>query len=257
MGSGSRQENNLDYNVRGEVLAMSAVDTRSIPLPRADESAKRVPPLENGDRLTRAEFEQRYRAMPRINKAELIEGEAHMPSPVKVDHSRSHGQIMGWLAVYSAATPGVTLYDNTTVRLDPENEVQPDACLRLEPAQGGHSHISADGYVEGAPELIVEIASSSAAIDMHTKFKVYRRNEVQEYLVWQVLDQKIEWFELQEGNYVPLAPNEQGVIHSRVFPGLRLPVTAMLNDDLAAVLAEVQRGLADEAHARFAASLPR
>ena len=33
-----------------------------------------VQSLENGDRLTRAEFERRYEARPDIKKAELIEG---------------------------------------------------------------------------------------------------------------------------------------------------------------------------------------
>ena len=40
-------------------------------------------PLENGDRLTRAEFERRYAAMPRLKKAELIEGIVYVPSPVR------------------------------------------------------------------------------------------------------------------------------------------------------------------------------
>lgn len=31
-------------------------------------------PLENGDRLSRFEFEHRYQAMPELKKAELVEG---------------------------------------------------------------------------------------------------------------------------------------------------------------------------------------
>ncbi len=231
---------------------MSVVGTR--PSSRIDEQpTQRVPPLENGDRLTRSEFERRYGAMPQIKKAELVEGEVRMPSPVEVSHAKSHAEVMTWLGVYCAATPGVQASDNATVRLDAENEVQPDALLRI--ASGGRSRISPDDYVDGPPELVVEIASSSAAIDMHMKLRVYRRTEVQEYLVWQVLDPKIEWFDLQEGNYVPLAPGEQGVIHSRVFPGLRLNVAATLAGDLATVLAELQRGLTSEEHTTFAASL--
>ncbi|MEB3343019.1 Uma2 family endonuclease [Okeania sp.] len=45
-----------------------------------------------------------------------------------------------------------------------------------------------DGYVEGAPELIVEISASSASIDLHDKLKAYRSNQVQEYLVWRFYD---------------------------------------------------------------------
>lgn len=207
------------------------------------------PPLINGDRLTRAEFERRYHAMPKAKQAELIEGVVYMPSPVHhLGHSKPHGMIMGWLALYTAATPGVDLGDNATVRLDTDNEVQPDALLRIEPAAGGHSRVTDDDYLEGAPEFIGEVALSSAAYDLRDKLNVYRRNGVQEYLVWQVLDEKIDWFELREGAYVPLPPDEHGVIHSRVFPALSLNVEKMLDGDLAGVLAALQRGFGSDEH---------
>jgi Uma2 family endonuclease len=215
-----------------------------------------IPPLENGDRLTQREFERRYKAMPQLKKAELIEGVVYMPSPVRASHSRSHADMMAWLGTYRAATPGISLHDNTTVRLDADNEVQPDALLRLEAALGGNSRISDDDYVEGPPELIVEIAGSSASYDLHDKLKVYRRNGVQEYLVWQVFEKRLDWFQLnEEGEYVPLPLDEGGVIHSQRFPGLRLAVALLLAGDLAAVLAELQRGLATEAHQAFVARL--
>ena len=97
-----------------------------------------VPPLNAGDRLSRAEFERRYGARPDLKKAELIEGVVHIPSPVRfVQHGQAHIALAGWLANYLAATPGVTGGDNVTVRLDYENEVQPDAFLRLDVALGG------------------------------------------------------------------------------------------------------------------------
>jgi Uma2 family endonuclease len=206
-------------------------------------------PLESGDRLTRAEFERRYAAMPHIKKAELIEGEVHMPSPVHhVSHGKPHAHLIGWLVAYCAATPGVDLGDNVTVRLDQTNEVQPDALLRLEK---GQSRISADDYIEGAPELVAEIASSSAAIDLHRKLPAYLRSGVLEYLVWRTLDEQLDWFELREGEYVPLEPDEQGILRSRVFPGLWLAVTPLLAGDLALVLAELHKGLAADEHATF------
>ncbi len=122
-----------------------------------------IPPLESGDRLTRQEFERRYQVMPQI-KAELIEGVVYVASPVRIaNQGRPHAVLVGWLLVYKAATPGVDLADNSTVRLDADNEAQPDALLRLESEVGGNSRISEDDYVEGAPELIVEIAASSAS----------------------------------------------------------------------------------------------
>lgn len=135
----------------------------------------KTPPLENGDRLTRLEFERRYEAMPGLNKAELIEGVVYMPSAVRVkNHGAPHGQIISWVGVYCAATSGLEFADNTTLRLDTHNEPQPDVALWLPEAAGGRARISEDDYLEGAPEMIVEIASS-AAYDLHEKLNVYRR----------------------------------------------------------------------------------
>ena len=76
----------------------------------------------------------------------------------------------GW-ATYEAATPGVDGGGNATVRLDLDNEPQPDALLLIDPARGGQARISADDYVEQAPELVAEVAASSASYDLHTKLE--------------------------------------------------------------------------------------
>lgn len=70
------------------------------------------------------------------------------------------------------------------------------------------------------------------------KLRVYRRNSVQEYVVWQIVEQKLDWFSLQAGDYTSLLPDESGFICSRIFPGLDLPVAALLAGDLATVLAK-------------------
>ncbi len=218
----------------------------------AAEVVATIPPLESGDRLTRVEFERRYDAMPHLKKAELVEGVVYVGSPVRITHhGRPHADIGTWLSVYRAATPGAITADNTTVRLDPENDVQPDALLRLEPEQGGRSQISDDGYVEGAPELVVEVSASSASYDLHDKLRAYRRNEVQEYVVWRVLDRSVDWLVLREGVYERLEPDAAGVLRSERFPGLWLDVPALLAGDLAAVLATLQEGLASAEHTTF------
>src|SRR5262245_51963059 len=122
-----------------------------------DPPADWVPPLEPGDRLTRDEFERRYDAMPRLKKAELIEGVVYMPSPVRHRrHGRPNLHLAGWVAAYEAATPGVEGADNGTARLDLDNEPQPDVLLLIDPARGGQARISSDDYVEDAPELVAE-----------------------------------------------------------------------------------------------------
>ena len=219
-------------------------------------SCNTVPPLENGDVLTRAEFERRYEAMPHLKKAELIEGVVYVPSPVRHRyHGHQHTHLIAWLAHYEAGAPGVEASDNSTVRLDLDNEPQPDGLLFIDPACGGQARIDADDYIEGAPELVAEVASSSASYDLHAKLRVYRRNGVREYLVWRVLDHEVDWFVLRAGQYERLPVDAEGLLRSEVFPGLWLDPAALLRGDLATVLAIVQRGLASPEHAAFVARL--
>ncbi|MCT7985988.1 Uma2 family endonuclease [Laspinema sp. A4] len=215
-------------------------------------------PLENGDRLTRPEFERRYHAMPNCKKAELIEGVVYMPSPVRFSpHAEPHGLLITWLGVYRSMTPGVRLGDNATIRLDLDNEPQPDALLRLEESLGGESRLTDDDYVEGPPEFIAEIAASTATYDLHDKKQVYRRNGVQEYLVWRVSQTQLDWFRLTEGEYIPIEPDENGVLRSLFFPGLWLDSSKLLSGNFSGVLAVLQEGLSSPEHADFVKQLSK
>jgi Uma2 family endonuclease len=217
-----------------------------------------LPPLENGDRLTRAEFERRYEAMPELKKAELIEGVVHMPSPVRQrSHGRQHSHLNFWLCAYEGSTPGVEVGDNSTVRLDLENMPQPDCLLFIQPEHGGHVRIGTRGYIEGAPDLVAEVASSSASYDLGEKLRAYRRNGAREYVVWRVLDRQIDWFVLHEERYEPLPPAADGILRSMVFPGLWLDPAALIRGDVNAVFAIVQQGLNSPEHAGFVAQLER
>jgi hypothetical protein len=95
-------------------------------------------------------------------------------------------------------------------------------------------------------------ARRSILRDKHT---VYRRNGVREYIVWQVYDRRIDWWALHEGEYQPLLPDPAGVLRSEVFPGLWLDVAALIADDLANLLATLQRGLSSDEHTAFVAQL--
>ncbi len=222
-------------------------------------TAERVPPLESGDCLTRVEFERRYRATPEKFKAELIEGVVYvMASPVSDDgHSAPQFDFITWLGVYAWSTPGTRGGDNGTVRLDLDNEPQPDAFLRILPDYGGQSRKSEDDYIEGAPELVAEIAASSASYDLHQKLNAYRRNGVREYIVWRTWDRAIDWFVLRDGVFVPQTPDEQGLHKSAAFPGLWLDATAMLAGDRQRVMAVAQQGIASPEHEQFIAHLAK
>jgi hypothetical protein len=226
------------------------------PSAETPETTNRPLPLEPGDRLSREEFERRYDAMPNLRKAELIEGVVYMPSPVRLRrHGRPSRHLSAWLGVYEAATLGVMGADNATTRLHLDNDPQPDASLFIDPEYGGQVQISDDDYVVGGPEWVGEVAASSASFDLHTKLPVYERNQVQEYLVWRVLDQAVDWFTRRDGKFTPLTPDSDGILRSRVFPGLWLDATALVKGDLARVLAIVREGTEGSEHASFVARL--
>jgi Uma2 family endonuclease len=218
-------------------------------------SAKTVsgqtPPLESGDRLTRPEFERRYAAAA-VTKAELIEGVVYVASPLRFQqHAEPHSRLDTWLGTYVAFTPGTRSGIEPTVRLDLDNEPQPDIVLLLNPEAGGQTRLTDDGYLEGAPELVIEIAASSAAIDLGDKQQSYRRNGVAEYLVWQVFENKIDWYALTDGDYQNLPVDDEGIIRSRRFPGLWLAADAMRSGDMAQVLQILQAGLQSPDHQDF------
>jgi Uma2 family endonuclease len=221
----------------------------------APDEQEPVQPLESGDSLGAVEFLRRYEAMHEVKKAELIEGTVYMPSPVRMAHGAPDTIIQTWLGLYAARTPGTQAAGNVTVRLDLENVPQPDALLRILPECGGRTHLDEAEYLCGPPELIVEVAASSAAIDLHGKLRAYRRAGVREYLVWRTLQRKFDWFVLDQDEYRANAPSSPGVLRSPHFQGLALAVDALLDHDSAKVLDVLQADLQTPAHAAFIAQL--
>jgi Putative restriction endonuclease len=215
-----------------------------------------IPSLVHGERMTRAEFERRYHAMPPHIKAELIEGFVSMPSPVRYEqHSGPHWDVITWLGNYRAFTPGLGGAAEGTVRLGDSSEPQPDAALFILPGHGGRVRISVDDYLENGPELVAEVAASSIPLDTGLKLQMYQRYDVQEYIIWRVPDQEIDWFVRRDGQFVQLTPVADGRLCSEVFPGLWLDADALIRGDMVQVLSVLQQGLATAEHAAFVSQL--
>jgi Uma2 family endonuclease len=210
-----------------------------------------VPPLLNGDHLTVPEFERRYWAMPETKKAELIEGVVIMSSPTSPIHGRTHGLVTELVSRYARTSGALDYGVNASVRLDGKNEYQPDIVLRIKEDKVAGTRIGADGLLEGAPEFVAEIAVSSVGYDLHEKKAVYQRGLVREYFVWQVMDSKIHWFALEQGEFVELKPRQDGVICSRTFPGLWLNVQAMLAGNGEKVSRTLDKGIKSPEHQTF------
>lgn len=240
--------------IEGRVYMPAAV---AVPPPPGPGQGPMIPPLQNGDHLTRAEFERRWEAMPHVTMAELIEGVVYMPAAAASHafHGGPHVRLATLLGNYMAAMPGVVAGDNGSLRLDLPNMPQPDLYLMIPPEFGGQARVGDDGYVVGAPELVAEISASTSTFDLHEKREVYRRNGVREYVVWRTYDVDLDYFTWRDGRYELLPADEHGVYRSPTFPGLWLDARALLAGDLAGVLRTLSSGTASPGHATFAARL--
>ena len=192
-----------------------------------------APALENGAVMTREEFHSLYAECEGYERVELIEGVVFMPSPVRFEsHDRQASLLRGWLFTYSNLHDGLECGNEATLILG-NSEVQPDAFLLW----SGAVPIDEEGYLRGAPQLVAEVAASTASRDLHSKLTLYERNGVREYIVWRTLDGAIDWFVLRGGSFELKAPDERGRIESDQFSGLVMDVPAMLAMDRKAVLA--------------------
>lgn len=214
------------------------------------------PLLQNGDHLGAAEFLRRYSAMPEVKKAELINGIVYMASPVRAKQHGIPDSIMQvWLGTYAAHTPGTCVAANSTVRFDADNVPQPDALLMIE--RGGRARIGKDGYIHGAPELIVEIAASSASLDLNDKLHAYRRAGVLEYIVWRPEEKACDWFVLEDDNFIQLRPDKSHLLRSQAFPGLVLDMKSLVAKNAAGVLAALNKSTGKAAHKNFVSRLAK
>jgi Uma2 family endonuclease len=215
---------------------------------------EKLPPLESGDRLDQKTFHARYEALPRSIKAELIGGTVYVSSPLKGPHGQIHSELNHWVVEYVRFTPGTRSFDNATTILGPESEPQPDVCLLIRPACGGQTH-EEDEYIVGAPELVLEVASSTESIDLHAKKADYERGGVLEYVVVALRQGQVFWFVRRAGVFQELPPGSDGIYRSEVFPGLWLDPVAVFQGDVNRQVEVNRAGVSTPEHAAFVARL--
>jgi len=227
----------------------------SVPASRGKRSHEPAGRLQTGDQMNRSQFHSLYEQMPPKFKAELIDGTVYVCEPLKRPHGAADLSFAAVLANYEANTPGVEAVTNVTVFLSERDEVQPDLHLRILASCGGQAQVTYDEYIQGAPELVVEIAHTSRAIDLGIKRQRYLESGVLEYIVFCTKPRELHWFELQKGR--ELAADPDGIIRSVVFPGLWIDASALLERNLKRVLDVLARGLATPEHQQFVTALSR
>jgi len=231
---------------------MSTIARTTVRKSDSKQSEAALPPLEPGDHLDQKTFHARYEAMPEDVKAELIGGVVYMPAAsLKRPHGRSHSLLITWLQIYENETPGVEVYDNATNIMGDDSEPQPDACLIILPSKGGQMHFTDDDYLQGAPEFIGEVSSSTESYDLHSKKRDYERAGVKEYLVVALRQKKVLWFVNRNGKFEEKTCESDGLYHCEVFPGLWLDPDALIALDGKRLLKALALGVQTDEHERF------
>ena len=206
------------------------------------ERVTTLPPLEAGQRLDQTTFHERYEAMPPGIKAELIGGVVYMPSPVRGRHGEIVGRVLFVTNTYRRDTPGLRTGSDVTIELDDLREPQPDIHLRIMPEYGGRTRVS-DGYIVGAPELIMEVSASTRLIDLGPKKLDYERAGTLEYVVFGLSPDEVFWHVRQGDRLVRVSADTDGIYRSAAFPGLWVDPRALFGNDLAGLIATLERGL--------------
>jgi Uma2 family endonuclease len=214
-----------------------------------------LPPLVPCERLDQPTFHERYEAMPPETRAELVGGIVYMPSPMSGDHGDWTWAVFGWLNRYAELTPGLKGNIGSTVKLSLESEPQPDLHIRILGELGGRIGIDSEGYLTGAPELVVEIARSSRAYDLNDKKDDYERAGVTEYIVVEIDPNRIHWFVRNGDHFEEMSPGPDGIYRSKVFPGLWLDPAALFAGNIARRNEVLDQGMRTSEYAAFVARL--
>lgn len=179
-----------------------------------------------------------------------------MMAPAGFEHGSSGFETCGMLAWYATRTPGVVGVSGATVLLGERSEPEPDAALLIAPEYGGQTRlkkIKNKHYIEGPPELVLEVSHSTVGIDLHAKRSDYTLAGVLEYIVVCLEEKVIRWFDLPVDKELSL--DRQGVLKCLAFPGLWIDTKALLRRDLIRLFATLEKGLASVAHEEFVAKL--
>lgn len=162
-------------------------------------------------------------------KYEIIDGVLYMAPPPAIAHQRSSGKLFRKMGDYAEDKDlGLVLEAPCGVHLPNQPvPVEPDI-LFVKKARLG---IIGSQYVEGAPDLIVEILSpSNAAYDRDTKFKVYEAAGVPELWLLDYQVKTVELYRLVGGRYM-LAGTYSGsdMVTSTQLTGFKITVNAIFN----------------------------
>jgi len=127
-------------------------------------------------------------------------------------------------AAVSRAGLGEVFFAPIDVRRAPHDVVVPDVFY----LSSERLHIQGDQFVDGAPDLIIEILSPSSRIrDLNAKHALYARAGVREYWVIDIDSSSVQVFSLGSDGTFETLESSGGRVPSRLFESLQLSVAEL------------------------------
>lgn len=179
-----------------------------------------------------AEHERRnqfYNDISEYEKAEFINGEVIIHSPVRKEHNDVTGALFSLIKLYVQKNNlGYVGYEKLMIALT-RNDYEPDLCyFNAEKASDFHPGQT----LFPAPDLAVEVLSkSTASNDRGIKFQDYQDHGIQEYWLIDADEQCIEQYRLDEqGKYQLILKAKAGMITCSAIEGFSIPIEAIFDE---------------------------
>jgi Uma2 family endonuclease len=169
-------------------------------------------------RMTEEEFE-RWAMAERV-RAEWVEGEVILMSPVSYDHTNILEWLMWLLKLYTTKHQLGEVHGPEYMNRLKGRRRLPDIFFVAK----GRERLFTKTYLSGPADLIVEVVSpDSQSRDWRDKYLEYESNGVREYWIVDPLSEAAEFYELTDGKYVAIRPKKE-VIRSVVLDGFWLQI---------------------------------
>lgn len=171
-----------------------------------------------------------YDVVTEEQKAEFINGEIVVHSPVKKQHASASSLLHQLLNVYVLTNRlGFVGYEKILIVLE-RNDYEPDLCFFN---QDKAQHFTDQQMKFPVPDFAVEVLSDSTAQnDRGIKFRDYAMSGVTEYWIVDPISQVIEQYLLRDQEYELRIKSDSGEIHSVAVPGFTIPIRAVFDEQI-------------------------
>ena len=160
-------------------------------------------------------------------KAEFVNGEIIIHSPVKKRHNDATGLLVQLLKPYVFLKKLGYLGFEKIMTVFSRNDYEPDLCFfNKETAV----HFTEDQSLFPIPDFVIEVLSSNEKHDRKTKYKDYEEHGVTEYWIVDAKKQIVEQYILKKGKYELMLKAKDGTIRSEIVEGFVIPIKAIFDE---------------------------